>query len=50
MSKELWAAICVLAVFVVFVVVKVIGYMRQSAAEWKQVDKSKLKEWDEQDD
>ncbi len=43
-----------LLVFIVFVIVytiaKVVGYMRQSEREWERVDKSKLKEWDDDED
>ena len=36
-----------IALVVVYTIVKVIGYMRQSERQWEQVDKSKLKEWDD---
>lgn len=39
-----------IAVVVVYTIAKVVGYMRQSEAQWEQVDKSKLKEWDDEDD
>lgn len=44
-----------LLIFIVLVIaytiMKVIGYIRQSDRQWQQVDKSKLKEWhDEEDD
>jgi len=43
-----------LLIFIVLVVAytiaKVIGYMRQSDQQWEQVDKSKLKEWDDDED
>ena len=39
-----------IALVVVYTIVKVIGYMRQSERQWKQVDKSKLKKWDDEDD
>ena len=43
-----------LLVFIVLVIaytiVKVVGYMRQSERQWEQVDKSKLKEWDDDED
>jgi hypothetical protein len=49
MANELWIVLLVLAVFAVYVAAKVIGYMRQSATEWQQVDKSKLKKWEDED-
>lgn len=39
-----------IAVVVVYTIAKVVGYMRQSEEQWEQVDKSKLKEWDDEDD
>jgi hypothetical protein len=39
-----------IALVVVYTIAKVIGYMRQSERQWEQVDKSKLKEWDDEDD
>jgi hypothetical protein len=39
-----------IALVVVYTIAKVIGYMRQSERQWEEVDKSKLKEWDDEDD
>ncbi len=43
-----------LLVFIVLVIVytiaKVVDYMRQSERQWEQVDKSKLKEWNDDED
>jgi hypothetical protein len=39
-----------IAIVVIYTVAKVIGYMRQSERQWEQVDKSKLKEWDDDED
>jgi len=39
-----------IALVVVYTVAKVISYMRQSERQWEQVDKSKLKEWDDDED
>jgi len=50
MSDELQLALAVLAVFVIYVLAKVFSYMRQSNAEWDQVDKTKLKKWEDEDD
>jgi len=38
------------AVVVVYTAAKVVSYMRQSERQWEQVDKSKLKEWDDDED
>ena len=34
----------------VYTVAKVIGYMRKSDEQWKAVDKSKLKTWEDDED
>ncbi|MCP4001247.1 MAG: hypothetical protein GY727_10080 [Gammaproteobacteria bacterium] len=49
MSNQLQLVLAVLAVFVVYVLAKVLSYMRQSDAEWNQVDKTKLKKWEDED-
>jgi type III secretory pathway component EscU len=38
-----------IAVVVIYTIAKVVDYMRQSEQQWKQVDKSKLKEWEDDD-
>jgi len=50
MSNELLLALVVLSGFVVYVVAKVISNMRKSEAQWNQVDKTKLKEWHDDED
>jgi len=49
-AVEFWVAAIILGVFVIYVVAKVRMYMRQSDAEWQQVDKSRLKTWVDDDD
>jgi len=39
-----------IAVVIVYTIAKVIGYMRQSERQWEEVDKSKLKTWDDDED
>lgn len=48
MTTQLQIALVVLTVFVIYVVAKVRLNMRRSEREWRQVDQSKLREW--QDD
>jgi hypothetical protein len=49
MSVEFWIALLVLGVFAVYVIAKILTYMRQSDEEWQHVDKSKLKTWEDDD-
>jgi hypothetical protein len=50
MAEEFWIAAFALAAFAIYIVAKVRMYMRQSDAEWQQVDKSKLKSWEDEGD
>jgi hypothetical protein len=49
MPDGLMPVIVMIVLVVIYVVAKVIGYMRVSDQQWKQVDKSKLREWDDED-
>ena len=50
MDGRLWIVVLIMAGFAVYVLAKVVGYMRQSERQWKEVDKSKLRTWDDDDD
>lgn len=39
-----------IAVIVIYTIAKVVAYVRQSDRQWEQVDKSKLKEWEDDDE
>mgnify|MGYP001814365776 FL=1 len=49
MSKGLFFILVMIAVIIIYRIAKVISYNRLSEQQWKQVDKSKLKEWDDDD-
>ena len=49
MSDGFWIVVVIIVAVVVYTLGKVVSYMRQSDAQWKQVDKTKLKEWDDDD-
>lgn len=50
MDERLWIVALIMAGFALYVVAKVVGYMRQSERQWKEVDKSKLKRWKDDDE
>jgi len=50
MPEGLWPILIFIALVIIYTIAKVIEYMRQSEQQWRQVDKSKLREWDEDDD
>ena len=38
-----------IAVVIIYTIAKVIDYSRQSDEQWRKVDKSKLREWEDDD-
>ena len=50
MPDGLWILIVFIAAVVVYTIATVRKYMRLSDTQWRQVDKSKLKEWDDEED
>lgn len=47
MPEGLLFLIIMIALIIVYTIAKVVQYMRLSDKQWKEVDKSKLKEWDD---
>ena len=47
---SIWLALLLVGVVLIYVIAKVISNMRQSEKDWQQVDKTKLKKWDDEDD
>lgn len=39
-----------IAVVIIYTIAKVIEHNRRSEEQWRKVDKSKLREWDDDDD
>ncbi len=50
MPSGLVFLLIMIAVIVIYTIAKVLQYMRLSDEQWQQVDKTKLKEWDDDDD
>lgn len=50
MPEGLWPILIFIALVIIYTIAKVFEYMRKSDQQWRQVDKSKLREWDEDDD
>ncbi|MDH3547531.1 MAG: hypothetical protein OEN22_10545 [Gammaproteobacteria bacterium] len=49
MPEGFWPIVAIIVIVIVYVIAKVVYYMRQSAKQWEQVDKSKLREWEDDD-
>lgn len=50
MPEGLIFLLVMIALVVVYTIAKVLQYMRLSEKQWSEVDKSKLREWDDEDD
>lgn len=50
MSGSLILILLIIAAIIVYTIAKVVSLNRLSEQQWEQVDKSKLKEWDDEDD
>ena len=50
MPSGLIFLLIMIALIVVYTIVKVLQYMRVSDEQWREVDKSKLKQWEEDDE
>ena len=49
MPDGLWLVLVFILVVIIYTIAKVLQYMRKSEEQWRQVDKSKLREWDDND-
>jgi len=49
MPEGIWPILVFVIVVIIYTIAKVLQYMRQSEEQWRQVDKSKLREWDDDD-
>jgi hypothetical protein len=49
MPEGLIPVLIMIAVVIIYTVAKVVEYVRKSDQQWREVDKSKLREWDDED-
>jgi len=49
MPEGLWLILVFILVVIIYTIAKVRQYMRQSEEQWRRVDKSKLREWEDDD-
>lgn len=49
MPEGLWPVLAIIAAVIIYVIARVIENMRKSEQQWQDVDKSKLKEWEDDD-
>ena len=47
MSDGFWPAVLIIVFIIAWVLAKVFAYARKSEQQWREVDKSKLKQWED---
>lgn len=50
MPEGLWIVLGIIVFVAIYVLAKIVNYMRISDEQWQEVDKSKLKEWEDDDE
>ncbi len=50
MPDGLWIVLAIIAGVAVYTLAKVVSYVKKSEQQWEEVDKSKLREWDDEDE
>jgi len=50
MSSDIWPAMAIVLFIVALVLSKVLFYVRKSDQQWQDVDKSKLRVWEDDDE
>ena len=50
MLESYWPAVIIVVFVLAWVLSKVRFYMKKSEQQWQEVDKSKLRTWDDEDD
>lgn len=50
MAEGFWSVLAIVALVLIYAIGKVIQNARKSEQQWRQVDKSKLRQWDDDDD
>ena len=50
MPDGLWIVLAIIAAVIVYTLALVRDFVRKSRQQWEDVDKSKLREWDDEDD
>jgi hypothetical protein len=50
MSEGFWPVVLIIAAIIIWVLAKVVTNVKKSERQWREVDKSKLKEWQDDED
>lgn len=49
MPEGLWPVLAIIAGVIIYTIAKVVENIRKSKKQWTEVDKSKLREWEDDD-
>jgi len=49
MPEGLWPVLVLIALVIIYTIAKVVQHMRKSEQQWREVDKSKLRNWEDDD-
>jgi len=49
MPEGLWLLLIFIALVIIYTIAKVFEYIKKSEQQWREVDKSKLREWEDDD-
>lgn len=49
-SNGIWVVLAIILAIVIYVIAKVVYYARLSRKQWQEVDRSKLREWQDDDE
>ncbi len=50
MSDGFWPVVLIVVFIIAWALAKVVAHTRKSEQQWREVDKSKLKEWEDDDE
>lgn len=50
MSEGFWPVILIIVAIIVYAIAQVVFYIRKSRRQWQDVDRSKLREWQDDDE
>ena len=50
MPEGSWLVVAIVAIVVAWAIGEIVSNMKKSERQWRDVDKSKLRDWDDEDD
>jgi len=50
MADGFWIAVAIILLVAIYTIAKVVAYVRKSERQWREVDRTKLREWNDDED